>query len=417
FGRTMKSLRCAQAGAGTLRALAGTMRRGSMATGALALAAACSSPDTHCEVKQVVTPSSSREPGTLQYGVLHSRGQFGPSLWNSVAARSDGRVACVTCSGIVAFDAMLRETGRVDGAFGIFASAPDDTVYALASGAIIRMADLDHLSAASVQQWPAPVEPTITSVIVAGAEGPYTGMRIDSMFGTSASDPAVRGFDAMTGQPRTVASGQFLLAAEPGGGVLTAEGQRTQTATLRRLDPSGMVVWSRTLSSNEGLTIYGAAVAADGGVSVFGQSGSAVDFGDHTLSSSGWFVAGFDASGATQWAFPYAVPAVGTSPNFITHIAQTADGALVIAGQEGVLGGIPPNVDSTLSVATPAGISRTLRVSGSGHQTIDGLAAAPDGAMWVYVSSFVDDDVPDPVLYIGDHIFTDPGGYLFKLVP
>jgi len=180
-----------------------------MATGALVLAAACSAPDTPCGVKQVVTPSSSSEPGTLQYGVLHSPGRFVPSLWNSVAARSDGRVVCATCSGLTAFDAMLRETGRVDGAFGVLAAAPDDTVYALVTGAIIRIADLDHLSAASVQQWPAPVEPTITSIIVAGAEGPYTGMRLDSMFGTSAPDPAVRGFDAMTGQSRAVASGQL----------------------------------------------------------------------------------------------------------------------------------------------------------------------------------------------------------------
>jgi hypothetical protein len=38
--------------------------------------------------------------------------------------------------------------------------------------------------------------------------------------------------------------------------------------------------------------------------------------------------------------------------------------------------------------------------------------------VWVYVSSFVDDDfVADPVLQIGDHTVTDPGGYLFKLVP
>jgi hypothetical protein len=75
-------------------------------------------------------------------------------------------------------------------------------------------------------------------------------------------------------------------------------------------------------------------------------------------------------------------------------------------------------IDSTLTVATPAGIVRTLEVGGSGKQTIDGLAAAPDGAVWVYVSSFVDDDfVPDPVLQIGDHSFADPGEYLFKLVP
>lgn len=392
------------------------MHRGLMTTGALVLVVACSSPDTHCEVKQVVTPSSSREPGTLQYGVLHSRGlRLGPSLWNAVAARSDGRVVCMTCSGIVAFDSMLHETGRVDGAFPVFAVAPDDTVYGLDSGVIIRMADLDHLSAASVQQWPAPVDPR-TDIIVAGAEGPYTGTR--DYPGVSQSDSVIRGFDAMTGQPRTVASGQFLLAAEPGGGVLTVEQQGSQAVTLRRLDPSGMVVWSRTLSSTvNGIGIFGAAVAMDGSMSVIGQSTSGVDFGDRKLDALGWFLAGFDASGATQWAFHYAGPLGETSTSIITHIAQTTDGAILIAGQDGAVEGSYP-IDSTLTVATPAGVVRTLQVGGSGKQTIDGLAAAPDGAVWVYVSSFVDDDVvPDPVLQIGDHTFADFGEYLFKLVP
>lgn len=69
-------------------------------------------------------------------------------------------------------------------------------------------------------------------------------------------------------------------------------------------------------------------------------------------------------------------------------------------------------------MATPAGISRTLRIDGSGHQVIGGLAAAPDGTVWVQVSSFVDDDLPpEPVFQIGDHIFMDPGEYLFQIVP
>jgi hypothetical protein len=126
----------------------------------------------------------------------------------------------------------------------------------------------------------------------------------------------VHGFDAKTGQSRTVATGQYLLAAARGGGVFTVEEQETQSATLRRLDPTGTVVWSRTLTSTfDGLFSRGGAATADGGVSVFGYSPTAVDFGDRTLASLGAFVAGFDASGATQWAF--------ASP-FITRMATTA---------------------------------------------------------------------------------------------
>ena len=69
-------------------------------------------------------------------------------------------------------------------------------------------------------------------------------------------------------------------------------------------------------------------------------------------------------------------------------------------------------------MATPAGVSRTLRITGPVNQMIDGLVAAPDGSAWIYVSNFVDDDfLPDPVIEIGDHTFPEPGSYLFKIVP
>lgn len=170
-------------------------------------------------------------------------------------------------------------------------------------------------------------------------------------------------------------------------------------------------MWSRTITSTADgvLVIYGAAAAADGGVVVFGVTDSLLDFGDRTLSVMGqWFVAGFDASGATQWAF--------APRNSMTHIALTAQGSLLIAGQEGST--FVHNIDASLSVATPAGISRTLHITGRVNQRIDGLAAAPDGSAWIYVSNFVDDDyLPDPVIQISDHTFADAGSYLFKIVP
>jgi outer membrane protein assembly factor BamB len=396
------------------------MRRVMTCTGALVLAAGCSSPDTaFCGARPVVAPSSSSEPGTLQYGVQLSADNFivpflVPLMDAPVAARSDGRVVCATCNGIVAFDAALHETGRVDlGHQGSqfvanLAVAPDDTVYAVVPGALIRIDDLAQVSAASEARWRAPVADV--EVLVAGTEGPYVGPGIDVAIGMPPRDFTIRGFDAMTGQPRTVASGQYLLAAARGGGVFTVQQQGKQSATLRRLDPAGTQVWSRTITSTvDGVLIHGAAAAADGGVSVFGQTNSALDFGDRTFPFMGhWFVAGFDGSGATLWAFP------GVST--ITHLAMTAQGTVLIAGQVSQL--LVHNIDATLSVATPAGISRTLHITGPVNQMIDGLAAAPDGSAWIYVSNFVDDDyLPDPVIEIGDHRFAGPGSYLFKIVP
>jgi hypothetical protein len=221
----------------------------------------------------------------------------------------------------------------------------------------------------------------------------------------------IRGFDARTGQSRTVASGQYLLAAARGGGVFTIEQQEKQSATLRRLDPAGTVVWSRTLTSTvDGLGIRGGVATADGGVSVSGYSAAAVDFGDRMLAAPGPFIAGFDASGATQWAF--------ASP-FFTRMAVTAQGEILIAGDTapgGTEGTLPTN--AFLSVATPTGISRTLLFSGEGDQFIAGLATTPDGFAWIQIGNFKHDDAEsDPVLEIDDHRFADSGYYLFKIVP
>lgn len=121
---------------------------------------------------------------------------------------------------------------------------------------------------------------------------------------------------------------QYLLAAARGGGVFTVEQQGKQSATRRRLGPDGSVVWSRTLPSTvDGRRSTGSRSAkrvatSDGGVSVFGSSVVAVDFDDRAL-ASGSFVAGFNASGATQWAFHSSSAAL---------MALTAQGEILIAG-------------------------------------------------------------------------------------
>lgn len=366
-------------------------------------------------MQQVISPSSNREPGTLQYGVLQ-HAPFDFFISAPVAARSDGRVLCATCSAIVAFDATLHEIGRVDldsggsGSVADIAVAPDDTVYAVIAGTLIRIDDLTDVSTADASRWRAAVGGG--EVLVAGTEGPYVEPGIYFNFGVPPHDLTVRGFDAMTGQPRTVASGQYLLAAARGGGVFTVEQQGNQSVTLRRLDPAGTVVWSRMLTSTNGLGISSGVATADGGVSVLGSSASTVDFGDRTLASGGSFVAGFDASGATQWAFQFQLP-------YITHMAVTAQGEILLAGNTAPAGpeGTLPT-DAFLSVATPTGISRTLHFSGEGDQFIVGLAATPDGFALIDIGNFKHDDAEsDPVMQVGDHMFTDSGYYLFKIVP
>lgn len=73
---------------------------------------------------------------------------------------------------------------------------------------------------------------------------------------------------------------------------------------------------------------------------------------------------------------------------------------------------------SHLAVMTSAGIvTRTLAVAGpAGDQTIEGLATTSDGAVWIEVSSTARTD-EDVHLVLDGRDFTEPGTYLFKLVP
>jgi hypothetical protein len=164
------------------------------------------------------------------------------------------------------------------------------------------------------------------------------------------------------------------------------------------------------------LRLGGAVVTPDGGAIVFGGTSGTLDFGDRTLPGAGQFIAGFDASGATQWAFKLDAPTGFLGSPLIGAVALTSRGEILIASI------IDVNLSTEwafLSVATPAGISRTLDFfAGRGAHMITGLAVAPDGAAWVQVENGVleEGDRP-PEINIGDHTFTDEGTYLFKLVP
>lgn len=357
--------------------------------------------DDTCGLGEVIERSSSTEPGTLQQGIKYE--SLAP--W-AVAARSDGGVVCVTCNGLVAFDAQLRGArADVDMPRGV-AVAPDDAIYALTPGANPDVAELVALSPAGEQRWKTEISRNSTqglAVFVATTEGPYV---------TATVGGAITGFDAATGARRRVASGQSLLGAAHGG-VYTAEREAPGAVALHHLDPDGNATWSRTLASTtDGLELRGAVASPDGGAVVFGSTPWTLDLGDRTLPvtrSPTEFVAAFDASGATRWAF---------APSFyIRSMAATAQGDLLIAGVTGG-GVVGPASDAYLSLVTADGaVVRTLSITGSGHQSIAAVAPTPDGLAWLQINSSSDDNQPPPVMQIGDHTFAEAGTYLFKLVP
>jgi hypothetical protein len=237
----------------------------------------------------------------------------------------------------------------------------------------------------------------------AAAEGPYVQL-----------GPNIMGFDALTGKLRSAATVEGELIASARGSVFTFTGSQN-AVTLRRLDPTGGVMWSRKITpmTSDLWLIQGFAATADGGLVIFGSTSTTLDFGDRMLAPLGghWFIAGFDATGATQGAFSY--------NTFTTHIAVTAQGEILIAGQSNSpQSDIFGETDAVLLVATLDGISRTIAIDGPGPQVIDGLTATPDGLAWISVSSYKFDYVTrDPVMHLGDQTFTEAGAYLFKIVP
>jgi outer membrane protein assembly factor BamB len=367
----------------------------------MAVLAGCTE-DT-CELRQVVEASSATEPGTLQQGIA-----FETSASWAVAARSDGGVLCVTCNGLMAFDARLHGARvGVDAPRGV-AVAPDDTIYALTPGETQDVGDLIALSPAGERRWKTEIFRNGTqglAVFVATDEAAYVAE-------WTVGGGAITRFDAATGARRRVANAQSLLGVA-GSGVFTGERGPDDTVALHQVDADGNATWSRALAStSDKLELRGAVATPDGGVVVYGSTPWTLDLGDRTFPvprSPTEFVAGFDASGATQWVF---------APSFyIRSITATSRGDLLIAGETG--GGIGgPASDAYLSLVTAAGVVvRTLSVTGSGHQSIAAVAAAPDGLAWVQISSHADDNEPPPVMQIGEQTFAEDGTYLFKLVP
>jgi outer membrane protein assembly factor BamB len=370
-----------------------------MACAAVA-ALGCSGNDD-CELRLVIPPSTATASGTLQQAIVY----HSSAPW-VVAPRADGSVMCVTCSTAVTLDTAVREVGRLDIADPRrVVVAPDDAIYVVAPGSTSDAAKLVALSPAGEPRWTA-------SIFSDGSQG------ITEVFATSdglyaigpTPTPALVRFAPATGEPHTLATGQAPIGAGPRG-VFTVEAHSARALTLRLLDPTGTVVWSHAMTSEFATPDIGNAVATpDGGVIVFGSASSSLELADRTLPILGprSFVVGFDAAGASQFAF--------TTEARITALALTTHGELLIGTVTG--GGFAePEAESYLHVATAAGVSRTLAITGPAHQTIHALAAAPDGLAWVQLTSGPDDNSPTPAMTISDHTFTEQGTYLFKLVP
>lgn len=392
---------------GTLYAPTGRMSRLVVwFVGVLSIVSGCTG---YCEDPHVVVSSSDTQPGSLRAGVVFN------AYGNSIAARSDGSVLCLTCTAVLTLDQRLRETDRIDVAGppgpAFVAVAPDDSIYAIvrppASNA--PRIDLAAFEPTGALRWQKHFAEDGPSRVVAGAEGPYIELRDPGE--PFPGESMIVGFDAASGEPRQLsASGQRLLGIAQGG-VFTLQSTES-SVTLRYLDPAGSVVWERKLTTASSfLRVEGVVATPSGGGIFVGRSEGTVDFGDRVIDNptqqSLNLVFEIDRAGATRWAF--------THPGYYTdHVALTEQGDILLAGRLDVR---DDGTESFLSLATPAGIVRTHRIGGVADQDIMGLAASMDGLAWVQVSSYGGEDQPDPVLRIGEHEFEEAGTYLFGIVP
>jgi hypothetical protein len=354
---------------------------------------------TYCENPHTVVSSSDTQPGSVRIGVVLR------AYASSTATLSDGRVLCLTCTGILMLDERLRETGRMDAEHpSEVAVGPDDSIYAVIRPPVPNgnPVDLAAFEPTGALRWRTHLSDNGSGGVLAGAQGPY------AEFAGPGHEVVMLAFDAMSGARRQLhAPGQDLLGAAHDG-VFTVE-RAPDAATLRQLDPAGAVVWARALTGVN-LSLGGAVVTPDGGGIFFGRSEGTIDFGDRTLAGPPGkflnFVVGIDPAGATRWAFTHEVI-------YTTRAALTAQGEILLAGRLDLRDG----PDAFLSVATPAGVVRTHRIGGPADQDIIDLAASTDGLAWLEVASSGGEDDPPPVLRIGALELDENAQYLLGIVP
>ena len=383
-----------------------------------AILAACST-DLCQPPRQVVAPSSSTEPGSLQFGQFQFEAAIRSPVTRSLAAGSDGIVACATCSGIFSIDTSYHSIGSLDtrGVGGVVAH--DDAIYAKIPGSQLDTTDIVAFSPSGTPRWRSTLGTAPESVdLIASDDSVYvSAVPRDST--SQLTQRTLFAIDAATGAQRTVATGLHVIGPSHRGVIAVALSDSRPQRTVQQIDPDGNVVWSHSIQSTLGPELASTLATADGLVAVFGLVFSDVDLGERTIpivniNRENGFVAAFDATGATQWAFP-------VDSGGVTHVATTPQGQLLVASQRQVGGGLlSPEIDTYLSVATTAGVVRSLTIDGVGIQEIRGLAAAPDGTAWIQVDNLITSDSenePPAILQVSGKHFPEVGTYLFKIVP
>jgi hypothetical protein len=275
------------------------------------------------------------------------------------------------------------------------------------TGELDGVVSLYRSTEAGASLWAAPINAVEPSQLVAAPEGVYA-IRSSSTGTTTA-------YAAEDGAFRWTQLG--LYYPDRSGGLLqidsVPQGATPSSATVRSLDASFGVRWTKTLAASSDVWVRQPLVTASGAIVVSGGFGGGLDLGDATVSGgpNQSFVAELDATGKTLWASAIA----------------SASAWPVIAGDQVVV------LSLERSAPLPDGLTFDV-FDGSGHVRTDPVVfdlagnvddaaiemhGAPDGNVWLALRMLESSDaLLSYKLVIGSqHYSGGDAGLLLELAP
>jgi hypothetical protein len=373
------------------------LRRLFLVAAVSAAASGCDS--SSCDEIEHVVSAQTSEPGGVRSGILLG------ATFPAVAARPEGGVVCVACSGLARRDADLRDDGSIgslDGPRNV-ALGPDGTAYTSVqlpredlSSPVVH--EVIAFEPAGGERWRVTLADFAVPLrMMADAERVYVEL-----------SGSLVALDSATGAVAWTRPDKLLGVAHEG--VFTAVG-----TTVRHLGQDGAAIWQRPMTSlSTTFTVHDAAVTPDGGAIVVARAENTVNFGDRMLEGPPGrtlnFAVEIDPTGATRWAFKADVM-------LVEHVALTEGGEILLAGRLDSRRDHEDQMDAFLALANRDGIVRTHRLGGPADQLVEDLLVSTDGGALVQVSSFGGEGEPEPELRIGGHRLDEPGSYLLDIVP
>lgn len=181
-----------------------------------------------------------------------------------------------------------------------------------------------------------PTGPTSAYLAMYSASGAYQWARVVPTPTTTSPGIQLNSV-AFDGADRVVAAGQARVPVDLGGGARSAG--PGGDVVLASYASDGTYRWDRVFSTTvvEDPSVYQAttdlAVSASGDIVLAASGSGIVDFGTGVLTTSGprdydYFLAAFDASGATRWAYRLGDPA----PQLLGFVELMHDGTVVYTG-------------------------------------------------------------------------------------